>query len=325
MRRPFLTYLLAVLVPAALTAGAVSVLALEAWRDLAEESQLRVGRMALRALEADLAQGLPPSTAQVGRATGYRTALLRDDAVAVATDPAPPPAGVDGSVLVPGPGGAGGAPAYAVLVAPAEPVGPPLSPPLLLVTGLLFLFASLAGWILLSGHPGERRLLPVALLSALPVVTAWGFLVHVERRFAEAADQAERRDLTRALAVSRLRGAAGDPGEVHRLTGFAAWRVEDGAVAEASMDGSADAVAALRAPPPSFTSTGIVRTPAGDAPYVALRLPDGGFTVAAAVPAPEHSARFSRNAAWAAVALAAWLLLAGAAATARKLGFSSGR
>jgi hypothetical protein len=280
--------------------------------------------MALRAVEADLAAALPPSLPQVGRVTGYRIALHRDGVPAASTELPPPPAGVDGSVLVEAEQ-AGGGGSHAVLVAPPEPPGAPLPLPLLLVSGLLLLFAALAGWIQLAGEGTRGRTLSVLLLSALPALTAWGFLVQADRLYREAADRAERRDLTRALAVARLRGVAGDPAAVHRLTGFHAWRVRGGEVADASVEGPAAAVASLPAPPSNFTSTGTVETPAGEARYVALRLAgDAGFTVAAAAPSRERTGRFSRDAAWAAAALAAWLLLAGAAAAGR-MGVSSGR
>ncbi|MHB1193524.1 MAG: hypothetical protein ACYC6F_10805 [Longimicrobiales bacterium] len=325
MRRPFLAYLLAVVLPAALTAAWGVAAAQGAWQEVGATSQVRVGRMALRAQEEDLAAGLPPSTAPVGRATGYRTALFRDGLRTASTDPAPPPEGVDGAVLVPGAEIGEGVAAWAVVVAPAQPPAAPLPLPLLLVTGLLLLFAALAGWIQLSGEPREGRVLSVLLLSALPAVTAWAFLIQADGHYRDAADEAERRDLTRALAVARLRDVEGDPHSVHRLTGFHAWRVRGGVVAAASVEGPAASVAALPAPPPSFTSTGTVATPEGESAYVALRLPDGGFTVAAVVPSPERTERFSRNAAWAAAALAAWLLLAGAVAAAGKVRVNSGR
>jgi len=126
--------------------------------------------------------------------------------------------------------------------------------------------------------------------------------------------------------VARLRGVAGDPAAVHHLTGFHAWRVQGAAVADASAGGSAGAVAGLRAPPSNFTSTGTVETPAGEAAYVALRLPgDEGFTVAVAPPSRARSARFRTSAVWWGAALAAWLLLAGAAAAAGRARVSSGR
>ncbi|NJD18608.1 MAG: hypothetical protein FIA95_04905 [Gemmatimonadetes bacterium] len=324
MRRPYLAYLLAVVLPAALTAAVGLLLARDGRREIAETSQVRVGRMALNAQAEDQAAGRPPSTAQVARAAGYRAALYVSGRLVASTDPPPAPPGVDGSILVPA-AGTGAAATHAVIVAPQEPAGRSLPLPLLLVTGLLFLFASLAGWIQLAARPAGGRALSVLLLSALPALTAWGFLVQADRLHREAAEAAARRDLTRALAVARLRGVAGEPREVHRLTGYHAWRVRAGAVEAASLEGPAGAVAALPAPPPSFTSTGSLETPEGEAPYVALRLPGGGFTVAAEVPPSRRGERFSRNAARAALALAAWLLLAGAAAAAGKARISSGR
>jgi len=232
---------------------------------------------------------------------------------------------VGGAILVQEEGIGGDGAAYAVVVAPSEPPGEPVPLPLLLVTGLVLLFASLAGWIQLAGEPREGRMLSILLLSALPAVTAWAFLVQADRLYRKAADKSELRDLTRALAVASLRHVAGEPEAVHRLTGFHAWLVRDGAVAATSLEGPADAVAALPAPPPSFTATVPVATPEGDASYVALLLPEGGFTVTAVVPSPERTGRFSRNAAWAAAALAAWLLLAGAVTATAKARISSGR
>ena len=110
---------------------------------------------------------------------------------------------------------------------------------------------------------------------------------------------------------------------VHGLTGFHAYRVLDGRVVAASLEGPAEAVGALPAPPPSFTSTGSVLTPEGEASYVALRLPEGGFIVAAAVPTEERMAAFRRVAARAAAALGGWLLLVAAVLGVRRPRVSS--
>lgn len=339
LRRTYLLYLLAVVLPAALAAAGGAALADRALRELRRDSQRHVAGMALKALEEDAAEGLLPSTAQVGRASGYRTALYADGRREAATEPPPGPetlapellaassspggttlrvpgTGGTEAVLVSGPGRRGSAGTYTVLVAPADPVGTLLPLPLVPVAGLLFLFASLAGWIQLAGTHGGRAA-SFLLLSAVPALTAWGLLVESDRLYRHAESEAERRDLSRALAVARLRDVEGEPERVHALTGFHAWRVRGGSVVSASLEGPAGAVAALPAPPPSFTSTGTVATPEGEAAYVALRLPDGGFTVAAARPSPERAHRFRNGAIRAAAALAGWLLLVGVAAGAR--------
>ncbi len=407
MRRLYLAYLLAVVLPAALTIGGGVVLADRAWAGLRRASQARAGRMALTALEQDLeaavadltsraepiptpdstdllvasalagdtanvlvpgpegmevrvavpaapddATGtvraasapLPSSTAQVGRATGYRTALYLSGQRWDATDPPPGPPQLDAGLLgalAGSPGGvpfadaeaegmllsltgrAGTAPAFAVLIAAPRPGGTALPPPLLLVMGLLLVFASLAGWIQLTGDARGGRPLSLLLLSLVPTLTALGFMVHADRLYRDAATDANRRDLTRALAVARVRDVAQEPSAIHGLTGFHAYRVLKGRVVAASLDGPTEAVAALPAPPPSFTSAGSVLTPEGEAAYVALRLSDGGFIVAAVVPTEERMAAFGRISAWAGSVLCGWLLLVAAILGTRRSRVSS--
>ncbi|MDP2956526.1 MAG: hypothetical protein Q8N53_08895 [Longimicrobiales bacterium] len=340
MRRLYLAYLLAIVLPAALTVGGGVLLADRAWEGLRRDSQARAGRMALAALEHDLGDTvraasapLPSSAAQVGRATGYRTALYLSGRRWDATDPPPGPPEIDAGLLdalAGSPGGvpfadaeaegmlvsltagAGTASAFAVLAAAPRGGRTALPLPLLLVMGLLLAFASLAGWIQLGGDPGVGRPRSLLLLSLVPTLTALGFLVHADRLYRDAATDANRRDLTRALAVARAREVAQEPAAIRRLTGFHAYRVLEGRVVAASLDGPARAVAALPAPPPSFTSTGTVLTPEGEASYVALRLPEGGFIAATVVPTEERMGAFTRVSAWAAAALGGWLLLVAA-------------
>jgi hypothetical protein len=343
VRLRYLVYFLAVILPAALTVGGGVLLYDRAWEGLRRASQARVGRMALAALEHDLgatvtdltsrAEPLPASATQVGRVTAYRTALYVSGRRRDATDPPPGPPEIEAGLLGALVGAPDGVPfadaevegmlvslaarpgtvsAFAVLVAAPAAGGTSLPLPLLLVMGLLLAFASLAGWIQLTGDSRGGRPLSVVLLSLVPTLTALGFLVQADRLYRDAATEANRRDLTRALAVARLRNVAQDPAAVHRLSGFHAYRVLDGRVVAASLAGSAEAVGSLPAPPPSFTSGGSVLTPEGEASYVALRLPEGGFIVAAAVPTEERMAAFRRDSVWAAMALGGWLLLVAA-------------
>lgn len=324
MKRPYLVYLIAVVLPSAATITGGILLAGDAWDEVRRASEERVAGWVATALVEER------GALATGRAAGYRAAVYRDGVRVEATQPAPGPDRLDddtrgalraGSAEIVWEGGSGrvvpvpvpdGPGEVAVLLAASTPPPPPLPVPLLLVMGLLLVFAGLAGWILLAGGstaPGRRAVL---LVSLVPALTAWGFLVHGDRLFHEAAQTLARRDLTRALSVARMRGVAGDPSAFLALTGFHAYRVRDRTVEAASGDGRAEAVAALPAPPPSFTSAGTVRTPEGVVPYVALRLPSGGFTVATAPPAGAVPGGYRRVSWILAGALAGWLLLLGA-------------
>lgn len=205
-------------------------------------------------------------------------------------------------------------PAVAVMVAPLAPAGPALPPPLLLVTGLLFLFAAAAGWIQLGAaqsEEGARRGRSMVLVSLVPVLTAVGFLVQTDRLFQEGARSASARNLTRALAVSSARGVVGSPERVRELTGFQATRVRDGRVEETTLSEPLAALAALPAPPPSFTSAGTLTTSEGPSLYVALRLPGGGFVVTTTRRPDDRIGAFRRTLLTIGGILGGWLLLAG--------------
>lgn len=402
MRRPYLLYLAGVVLPAAAVVAAGAALAHGAWNGLDEASRVRVGRMALQALQQDLgasvaslveagpwdarapgpddplgrraaggdtAQGLaagpqgmevrvalparegdpegtvrfaaaplPPSVSQTVRASGMAASLYLGGLRREATDPAPGPEALDDTVLrslegategisLPGaerpstlvalPSGGPGSAAFSVLVAgTGDGTGPPRA--LLLTVSLLLAFSVLAGWILLAGNPGGAGAASVLLLSLVPALTSWAFLAHAHRLFAEAAEEADRRDLTRALAVARLRDVAADPGAVRSLSGFHAWRVEGGRVTASSLAGPADAVAALPSPPPNFTATGEVRTPEGPSTYVALRLGPGAFTVVTTPASRASVGALRRQALTAGAGLLAWLALLSALLAARR-------
>lgn len=205
-------------------------------------------------------------------------------------------------------------PSVAVMVAPMTSPSPPIPLSLLLVVGLLFLFAAVAGWIQFGAgqtgtDSGRRRSL--VLVSLVPVLTALGFLVQSDRLFQEAARSGLARNLTRALAASSARGVVGSPKDLHELTGFQATRVRNGQVEETTLSEPLGALAALPAPPPSFTSAGTLTTSDGPSVYAALRLSTGGFVVASAPRPADRIRAFRRTLLLVAGVLGAWLLVVG--------------
>jgi len=302
--------------------------------------------MALAASRQDAGAEPAPGTVdpaiQVGQATGYRTALYLDGLRGAATEPPPGPEALSAeqlAALAATPAGVPFADAegegtlvaaslsgtadrdgrFAVLVAAPRRGGTAIPLPRLLVSALLLVFAALAGWIQLAGHPpGGARMRTSLLVAMVPALTAWGSLIHADRLYREAAADTERRDLTRALAVARARGVTAQPDLVYGVTGFHAYRVDDGRVLDASLPGDASRVASLPSPPSSFTTAGTVTIPAGQASYVALRLPEGGFTVAVSVPSAARVAAYARRAVWLGGGLALWLALVAAAVWSRR-------
>ena len=334
MRRPYLVYLLAVVLPAALTVAAGALLAEGAWTELRRASQVRVGMMALAAFRQDV-EAWPTSdttlsAAQVGHAAGYGVALYVDGRRKVATEPPPGPEALRAEQLGALDAAPGGTPyvdregegmlvglagsqtsdrRLAVLVAAPRPRGTAIPLPRLLVSALLLVFASLAGWIQLAGHPGGARPASSLLVAVVPALTAWGSLIQADRLYREAVTDAERRDLTRALAVARVRGVTSQPVLVHGVTGFHAYRVAEGKVLDTSLPGDAPDVAALPSPPSSFATAGTVMIPGGEASYVALRLPEGGFAVVVSPIPANRMAAYGRIAWCLGGGLAAWFAL----------------
>jgi len=334
VRRPYLVYILAVMLPATLIVVAGALLGERTWGELRRASQGRVGMMALAAHRQDMASwstsDTPVSVVEVGRATGHPTALYVEGRREVATEPPPGPevleaelldalasspegipwtdAEHEGMLVAPRAGSVGER-RLAVLVAAPRARSTAIPMPQLLVSALLLVFASLAGWIQLAGHPRGGRPASFLLVAMVPVLTAWVSLIQADRLYREAVADTERMDLTRAMAVARVRGVTSQPALVHGMTGFHAYRVDERKVLDASLPGDAPAVASLPPPPSSFTTAGMVRTPEGDASYVALRLPEGGFAVAVSPLPAELTARYGRVAAWLGGGFAAWLAL----------------
>jgi hypothetical protein len=208
----------------------------------------------------------------------------------------------------------------AALAIPRAPARGVVRPPLLLVVGLLLLFAVSAGWILLTGRPQPGAAgsgVSMVLLSIVPALTAGAFLVQADRLFGERTRQADTRALTRGLSVSSELGVLSSPETVRRLTGYDAALVRGGEVIASTFGEPAPAVGALPAPPASFTSGGSVRTPAGPSSYLALRV-DGQSFLVATVPEPhERLDRLGARLHAIGALLVGWLLLVGAATAIR--------
>jgi hypothetical protein len=273
---------------------------------------------------------LPHSAIQAAGTAGYRGALYVGGRQSMATTPAPGPENLDRGiqailgrtpagvpldemdtqgVIVPLVGVEGSPPPVAVLISSPSPGAVPLPIPLLLVMALLLLFACLAGWIQLTGESPATGGGSFALLALVPALTAWGFLVHGERLFSEAVTESDGRDLSRAVAIARLRGVLSDPGAVYALSGFHGYRVAGGRVEAASLEGAAPAIAALPAPPGSFAAAGRVVSPEGRVAYVALRVPGGAFSVTTAPPSQDLLDAYRARARRLALFLAGWLTL----------------
>lgn len=369
MKHPFRTFMLLVVVPAAVALLATVEVARSAWSELHAASHGRVAGMTLAALDQELGaaagqaveaavpvddadpddpavrralagdtvrgyradgDGLevvavlggqdggpvrmgtapidPRLASRIGGATGYRTAVyVRGARFSGTTPPVGPDripdavtwaenggARLDGGVLRSGPGSP---PVLAVLAVPTNPPPPAVPRPVILVLGLLLLFSTLAAWIQLARPTGTAVTAPAGLsfgmLALIPMLAMVGLASHVDRTHEERVEGVVARDLSRALSAASAQAVAASPSAVRALTGFDATRVRRGTV-EASTLAGADAarLAALPAPPPSFTSTGVVDTPAGPLAWAGLRLRDGAFVVAttplqgAGTPAP---------------------------------------
>lgn len=347
MKRPFLSFLLVVVLPAGASLGTAWVMAQEAWDTVQRDAHTRVARMVLAATAqelraeenapADSVSGTPPrAPTMVGRTTGYGTTLYLDGGRWTGTEPLTGPEALPREVATrvgPGSGlSAGDDPSAGVWLARATGDAPPrlvaraaprspedslLALPVLLVMGLLLLFGALTGWIQLARRDlHERRLALGGVVgpALVPALATLVFFIHVDRSFQEAAYEMTARDLGRGLAVAAAAGVTGNPAEVRTLTGFHATRVRNGHAEASSLPGGMTAVAALPAPPSSFTSAGTVVTPEGPSAYVALRLEERAVLVATALLPENRVAELRRMLFLAGLFLAAWWTVAAAGA-----------
>jgi hypothetical protein len=82
-------------------------------------------------------------------------------------------------------------------------------------------------------------------------------------------------------------------------------------VVESTLEGPLGGLEALQAPPPSFTSSGVVTTSEGPSLYVALRVSGGAFVVASTRRPDDRIRAFRRTLLTVAAILGAWLLVFG--------------
>ncbi|MEE2898230.1 MAG: hypothetical protein VX815_07150 [Gemmatimonadota bacterium] len=259
------------------------------------------------------AQGMlqPGAAMLVGRIARARVGLYLNGQPWSVSDPPPSAASIDRATLVAASGAPGGvrsdagtvvamdprAGLQAAIVALVEPEAAvehavPLG--VRLVIGLLLLFSAVAAWILLTrtrgsaGNGSEPReperaratsRAALVLLACVPLLTFLGLLVHIERTFADAARDATTRDVSRAVAVIGTLGLAGSPTAVHALSGLHAARIQGGVVTSSTLSDGYAGLEAVPAPPPSFTTSGVVETETGTSHYVARRLDRQSFSV----------------------------------------------
>jgi hypothetical protein len=326
-----LTFCTLVVLPVGAAMWATTWSAERARLTLQRESLSRVARLALRAVERSPDNGLN-SAAMVGRLMRARVGVYMDGAITSASDPAPSVSVLDRELLVsaaavpagvplgtgilmagaPGPG----AVSTAALAESRESTSHAVSIPVRVVIALLLLLSALAVWILLLRTPAdpegrERHRAAVSLLALVPALATFGLMVHVGRDFEKKSAALLAGDLTRALAVIETMGLAGSPQAINEVSAFHAVRVTGGLIDLTTFDAEAPKVEALHPPPPSFTTSGLVGTPAGPARYVARRLgPGTSVVVLAAVPVGEKEALRLRSLGLGS-ALLLWLLVAG--------------
>jgi len=104
-------------------------------------------------------------------------------------------------------------------------------------------------------------------------------------------------------------GIGESPSGAHTLSGFHAARIQEGVVVASTLDGDASALATVPAPPPSFTTSGIVETMAGSSHYVAKRIDRDSFMVLLAPVSSAQIRALRRRSMVISGILLGWLLL----------------
>jgi hypothetical protein len=244
---------------------------------------------------------VPGAATLVGRVAQARVGLYLNGELWSASDPPPSVESIDretllaasetpdgvrseaGSVVAMDP--RSGLPAaISALVQPNNPDGQGIPLPVRLAIGLLLLFSAVAAWLLFARRsgpetePGPSRS-AIVLLACVPLFTLLGLLVHVQRTFDAAAHEHLAQDLVQSLTIIGMLGIGESPSGAHTLSGFHAARIQEGVVVASTLDGDASALATVPAPPPSFTTSGIVETMAGSSHYVAKRIDRDSFMV----------------------------------------------
>ena len=244
---------------------------------------------------------VPGAATLVGGVTRARIGLYLNGGLWNATDPPPSVEVIDRETLLAASGTPGGVMSEAGSVVAMDPRSglPAVISALVqtdnqseqaiplavqLVIGLLLLFSALAAWILFAkGSGSEGELAPsrpaLALLACVPLFTLLGLLVHVHRTFDDAAREHVSRDLAQTLTVIGTLGIEGSPSGARAVSGFHAVRIQEGVVTASTLAGDAGALGPVPAPPPSFTTSGIVETGADSSHYVARRIDRESFIV----------------------------------------------
>ena len=274
---------------------------------------------------------VPGAATLVGGATGARVGLYLNGGLWNATDPPPSVDVIDRETLLAAsrtPGGVmseagsvvamdprSGLPAAISALVQTDNQSEQAIPPVVrLVIGLLLLFSALAAWILFAKQSGSGSDLAssraaLALLACVPLFTLLGLLVHVQRTFDVAAREHVSRDLAQTLTVIGALGIEESPSATRALSGFHAFRIQGGVVTASTLAGDSGTLGAVPAPPPSFTTSGIVQTDAGSSHYVAKRIDRESFMVLVApVPSVRIAALRERLILISGV-LVGWLLL----------------
>jgi len=299
--------------------------------DTASPTGLRFGRSALR----------PSALESVADPMEARIAFYADEEPWSATEPPPNTPDVDRAMLLGAAAEArgiavgagalvaldpqpGSVPRISALAITADADRPALSGPVRIVLGLVLLFSALAGWILLvEGKAGPRspRRSRTALvsLSLVPALATVALLVQVDRSFMETAMSDLSRDLTRTVSVVERWGIIGAPASIHDVSGLHAVKIQGGETSSMSLPREEAALLDLPAPPPSFTTSGVVEISSGPHLYVARRVDRTG-TVLVLAATPEEDIQGVRTRMIAiGVVLLTWLAIVSGVVLARRV------
>ncbi|MCH7565401.1 MAG: hypothetical protein IH968_16435 [Gemmatimonadetes bacterium] len=170
-----------------------------------------------------------------------------------------------------------------------------LAPPMA-VLAMILLLSLAAAWSVQSrasedGVGYEPPLMQSVLVAFIPVLAGFALLTSLDQGFRNTVGQAVRGDLARASALLRVSGE-GDSMEAARTLGFDAALIHRGVVLASTIENpeSRDRLAAaIRPPPPTFSTTGSVGLAGVDHSYMATRA-GGGVVMVLLAPGPDAQA-----------------------------------
>lgn len=155
----------------------------------------------------------------------------------------------------------------------------------LAVLAMILLLSLAAAWSVQSraseGGVGDQPpVMQSVLVAFIPVLAGVALLTSLDQGFRTTVGQAVRGDLARASALLRVSGE-GASMEAARSLGFDAELFERGVVLASTIEDpeSRDLLAAIRPPPPTFSTTGSVELAGVDHSYMATRPRSGGVMV----------------------------------------------